>query len=92
MAVQLTLGTAPPPGAPPRPKLAEPPTGTLPLCAAFTAVTVAPLWVCEAFHMLVTFWDPLQVQLTFQDFSGSAPALVTFTSALKPPPQSLLTV
>src|SRR4029079_10295224 len=35
---------------------------------------------------------PLQVQVTFQDDRGVVPVLVTFTSALKPPPQSLLTV
>lgn len=30
-AEQLTLGTPPPPGAPPNPKPTEPPTGTAPL-------------------------------------------------------------
>ncbi len=45
-----------------------------------------------AFHMLVTFWAPGQLHVTFQDVSGVVPELVTFTSALKPLPQSLLTV
>ena len=90
--MHLTLGTAPPPGAPPNPKPAEPPTGTPPLCAAFVAVTVDPLWVYVAFHMFVTRWEPLHVHVTFQDVIGTEPVLVTFTSALKPPPQSLLTV
>ena len=90
-AVQLTLGTPPPPGAPPNPKLAEPPTGTAPLCEAFVAVTVEPLCVYDAFHMEVTFWAPGQVQLTFHELKAVEPELVTFTSALKPLPQSLLT-
>jgi hypothetical protein len=89
--VQLTLGTPPPPGAPPNPKLAEPPTATAPLCAALVAVTVEPVWVYEAFHMEVTFCAPGQVQLTFQEERAVDPELVTLTSALKPPPQSLLT-
>ncbi len=42
--------------------------------------------------MDVTCWEPGQVQVAFQEVSGVAPVLVTFTSALKPPPQSLLTV
>ncbi|CAM5731860.1 hypothetical protein SHIRM173S_12670 [Streptomyces hirsutus] len=62
------------------------------MCPALTAVTVAPDWVYEAFHMLVTRWAPLQVHVTFQDVSGTVPVWVTFTSTLKPPPQSLLTV
>src|SRR3954451_954513 len=90
-AVQLTLGTPPPPGAPPNPKLAEPPTATAPLCAAFVAVTVEPVWVYDAFHMDATCCEPGQVQVTFQEPSATEPELVTFTSALKPPPQSLLT-
>ena len=92
VAVQLTAGAPPPPGAPPNPKLAEAPTATAPLWSAFDATTVEPLCVYEAFHMLVTFWAPGQVHVTFQDLSAVVPELVTFTSALKPPPQSLPTV
>ena len=65
--MQLTLGTPPPPGAPPKPKLAEAPAASAPLWAALVAVTVAPLWVWEAFHMFVTRWEPDQVQVTFQE-------------------------
>jgi hypothetical protein len=61
------------------------------LCEAFVAVTVDPLWVYDAFHMEVTFCAPGQVQVTFQELSAVEPELVTFTSALKPLPQSLLT-
>lgn len=55
-------------------------------------MTVAPLCVYVAFHMLVTCRAPLQVHVTFQDLIADVPVLVTFTSALNPLPQSLLTV
>jgi len=55
-------------------------------------VTVDPVCVYDAFHMFVTCWEPLQVQVTFQEPMALVPVLVTFTSALKPLPQSLLTV
>lgn len=42
--------------------------------------------------MFVTCWEPDQVQVTFQDFTAAVEVLVTFTSALKPVPQSLVTV
>jgi hypothetical protein len=92
VAVQLTLGALPPPGAPPKPKLAEPPAAIAPLWSALDAVTVVPLWVYDAFHMLLICWAPLQVQVTFQDLIAVVPVFVTLTSALKPLPQSLLTV
>ena len=44
-AVQLTVGTLPPPGAPPHPNVTELPAATVPLCAAFAAVTVEPVCV-----------------------------------------------
>lgn len=65
--MQLTAGAPARPGAAPKPKLVEVPGATVPLCAALTAVTVPPLWVYDAFHMLVTCCAPLQVQVTFQE-------------------------
>lgn len=55
-------------------------------------MTVVPLCVYVAFHMFVTFSAPAQVHVTLQDLIAAVPVLVTFTSALKPPPQSLPTV
>lgn len=90
--MQLSVGAVPPPGAPPKPKLTEPPTPTAPLWSAFTAVTLVPLWVYVAFHMFVICWDPGQVHLTCQDLSADAPVFFTVTDALKPEPQSLVVV
>ena len=58
---------------------------------AFVAVTAEPVWVYDAFHREVTFCAPGQVHVTFQEERAVDPELVTFTSALKPLPQSLLT-
>jgi uncharacterized membrane protein YgcG len=92
VAVQVTVGVVPAAGVAPKPRVAEAPVESAPLWATLVAVTVAPVWVYVAFHMFVTCWEPDQVQVTFQDFTAVVEVLVTFTSALKPVPQSLVTV
>jgi hypothetical protein len=53
-------------------------------------VTLVPVCVYDAFHMLVTCWAPDQVHFTCQDLRGEGPVFVTVTAALKPVPQSLV--
>jgi hypothetical protein len=69
-----------------KPKLVEPPAGTLPFHAAFVTVTAEPLWLYVALQPWVTVWLPGKANPSFHDVHAVEPVFVTVTFAVKPVP------